>query len=124
MRLPKKRIVALICFDAVVIVGVVVYALQSGVLRSEPISPGAFVYRGCIPFSKGYYDEAIPWFTKAIRVDPECGRAYDLRGQAYMATGEYRRAIRDFDAAVRLNPNDCELNKRRVKAHETLRANH
>lgn len=81
------------------------------------------MYNGQIPFAKGCCEEAIPWFTRALRADPKCESAYDLRGQAFMATGKYQSATRDFDSAIRLSPNNSELKRKRAEAYEAMMTN-
>ncbi|NQT14546.1 MAG: tetratricopeptide repeat protein [Planctomycetes bacterium] len=46
-------------------------------------------------------DRAIECFTEAIRLNPECARAYRLRGQIYRKTGKWARAERDVSKARR-----------------------
>jgi Tfp pilus assembly protein PilF len=40
-------------------------------------------------------DRAIECFTEAIRLNPECARAYRLRGQTFSRTGNWAKAERD-----------------------------
>jgi len=47
-------------------------------------------------------DRAIECFTEAIRLDPECARAYHFRGQIYSKTGEWAKAERDVAKARRI----------------------
>jgi Tfp pilus assembly protein PilF len=46
-------------------------------------------------------DRAIECFTEAIRLNPECVRAYQLRGQIYRKTGKWAKAERDIAKARR-----------------------
>ena len=46
-------------------------------------------------------DKAIECFTEAIRLSPECARAYRLRGQAYSEAGKWANAERDIAKARR-----------------------
>lgn len=46
-------------------------------------------------------DRAIECFTEAIRLNPECARAYRLRGQIYRKTGKWAKAERDVSKARR-----------------------
>lgn len=46
-------------------------------------------------------DRAVECFSEAIRLNPECARAYRLRGQIYSKTGEWARAERDVAKAQR-----------------------
>ncbi|MBN2476883.1 MAG: tetratricopeptide repeat protein [Pirellulales bacterium] len=46
-------------------------------------------------------ERAIECFTEAIRLNPECARAYLLRGEVYSKTGNWARAERDVAKARR-----------------------
>jgi len=46
-------------------------------------------------------DRAIECFTEAIRLNPECARAYRLRGQIHSKTGKWGKAERDVSKARR-----------------------
>ena len=46
-------------------------------------------------------DRAIECFTEAIRVNPECARAYRLRGQIHSKAGNWAKAERDVAKARR-----------------------
>jgi Flp pilus assembly protein TadD len=60
------------------------------------------VGRGTTYASKGNWDKAIADFTEAIRLDPQCARAYGGRGFAYEQKGETSKAEADFAEAKRL----------------------
>lgn len=47
-------------------------------------------------------DRAIECFTEAIRLNPQCVKAYHLRGQIYNRTGEWAKAERDVAKARRV----------------------
>lgn len=59
-------------------------------------------------------DEAIEYFTHAIKADPKKSWAYNLRGVALQDEGRYDEALRDFSAAVRLNPRDAAAHNNRA----------
>ena len=46
-------------------------------------------------------DRAIECFTEAIRLNPECARAYHLRARIYSETGKWAKAERDVAKARR-----------------------
>jgi tetratricopeptide (TPR) repeat protein len=51
-------------------------------------------------------DEAIDKYTKAIKIDPKFGKAYNNRGIAYMWKKQYDPAIADFNKAIELDPKN------------------
>jgi len=50
----------------------------------------------------GEEDEAITCFTEAIRLDPDCSRAYRLRGRVHEKTGAWAQSERDVAKARRI----------------------
>jgi Flp pilus assembly protein TadD len=59
------------------------------------------VEKGIEHLENGEDDRAIECFTEAIRLNPECARAYRLRGQIYSKTGNWAKAERDVAKARR-----------------------
>ncbi|HUY87278.1 MAG TPA: tetratricopeptide repeat protein [Pirellulales bacterium] len=58
-------------------------------------------------------DEAVEYFTRAIKAEPKRSWAYNLRGIALQEEGRYDEALKDYSIAVRLNPRDAAaLNNR------------
>jgi len=60
------------------------------------------VEQGIQYLENGEDDRAIECFTDAIRLNPECARAYRLRGQIYSKTGKWAKAERDVAKARRV----------------------
>jgi tetratricopeptide (TPR) repeat protein len=56
----------------------------------------ALVESHCIP-------EALPYYNRAIELDPQCGRWYSNRGNALYALAQYQNAIADYDRALALD---------------------
>ncbi len=54
---------------------------------------------------KGQHDQSIPYYDKAIKINPKFANAYFSRGVAYAeGRGEYDKAISDYDKAIEINP--------------------
>ena len=74
----------------------------------EPDARG-YLRRGIEIHQRGNLDDAIPYYTKVIELDPTnssvVAEAYYNRGVAYGQKDNYDRAIVDFDEAIGLNPN-------------------
>jgi Flp pilus assembly protein TadD len=62
-----------------------------------------------LSFREGKYQEAIPYFTKAIEMDPAFAFAWHDRGVCLRETGRDDEALKDFDKALELLPSDEEL---------------
>jgi Flp pilus assembly protein TadD len=60
------------------------------------------IEQGVQSLENGKDDRAIERFTEAIRLNPECARAYRLRGQVYSKTGNWAKAERDVAKARRI----------------------
>ena len=54
----------------------------------------------------GEFDKAIPYFNKAIELNPRHAEAYRHRAYSFSQKGEYDKAIEDLGKAIELNP-DC-----------------
>jgi tetratricopeptide (TPR) repeat protein len=63
--------------------------------------------------NKGQLDQAISYFTKAIKINPDYVEAYFNRGNVYDSKGQYDQAIKDFNKILEINPNY-------VKAYQDL----
>ena len=59
------------------------------------------VEEGIEHLENGEDGRAIECFTEAIRLNPECARAYRLRGQIHSETGNWAKAERDVAKARR-----------------------
>lgn len=60
--------------------------------------------RGSSHLVAGEFDEAIPYFDEAIRIDPKNAHAYFGRGYAWYKKKEYDSAIADFNNALEIDP--------------------
>lgn len=67
----------------------------------------AFAYnnRGNLYNAKGFYDEAIDDFTKAITLNTDYDQAYYGRGYTYNCQGFKDKAIADYTKAIQCNPS-------------------
>ena len=70
---------------------------------------------GCA--AEGRYDEAIPYFTKAIEINPGSAKAYFERGNAYYNKAKYDLAITDFDKAIEIYPKYADAYVNRALAY-------
>ena len=62
-------------------------------------------FRGISHALKGQHDQSIPFYNRAIEINPGFANAYFSRGVAYAeGRGEYDKAISDYDKAIEINP--------------------
>ena len=52
--------------------------------------------------SQNRVDEAIEFFNRALKVDPQDHLSYNNRGVAYKRKGLYDKAIEDFNRAIEI----------------------
>src|SRR5215470_13745884 len=70
--------------------------------------------------AKGRYQEAIPYFDEAIRLNPNYGSAYFNRAVSYKKLGENQKAIDDWTEAILVHPNDADAYSNRGGAYKDL----
>ena len=58
-----------------------------------------------ILYKLGHYREALPYFDKALAIDPESD-TYDNRGSDFYKLGEYNQALSSFNKAIEANQYD------------------
>ncbi|HID74372.1 MAG TPA: tetratricopeptide repeat protein, partial [Planctomycetaceae bacterium] len=90
---------------------VAIAALGSAVPRASGQLFGARAVeshrRGVQAAERGDFDQAIQWFTRAIRLNPNLAEAYRDRGLMYIHRHQPARAIPDLNMAVRLKSADA-----------------
>jgi tetratricopeptide (TPR) repeat protein len=57
------------------------------------------------------FDEATPYFEKAIRLDPENATTYRIMGDGYALASEFHQAITHYQKALELAPGEAETQK-------------
>src|SRR5438094_4728261 len=63
--------------------------------------------RGIELADRGWLDEAIKEFKKAIDLDPESAHAHDNLATVYAEKKLYREALREYMAALELEPDSA-----------------
>ncbi len=66
---------------------------------------------------EGNYEDAITYYTKALKVNPKDAIAYNNRGLAWGKKGDYDNAIADFTKAVEIDPQFADAYKNRGIAY-------
>ena len=64
-----------------------------------------YYFKGIAHSIKGEHDQAIPYYNKAIGINPRFANAYFSRGVALAeGKGQYDEAISDYNKAIEINP--------------------
>ena len=63
---------------------------------------------GNVYLTEGKYEESIPYFQKALAIEPYFS-TYSNLGTAYFFLKQYPNAVAMFEKAVALNPNDTMM---------------
>ncbi len=66
----------------------------------------SWIYKKVGDFKSGH--DAINYYTKAIKLDPNYIEAYYKRGLAKYEIGHYKRCIKDNNKAIALDPTHTE----------------
>src|SRR5687768_14180718 len=64
-------------------------------------------------YTRKKYDQAITYYSEAIRLDSQLAVAYNNRGLCYTAKKEPDQAIIDYSEAIRLNPHYADAHNNR-----------
>ncbi len=76
------------------------------IIELGPINKVPYINMGDIYLeNKDNPEEAIKWYTAAIKRFPNDAINYRIRAYAYLDTKQWKSAIRDFDIAIRLDPS-------------------
>ena len=65
-----------------------------------------YIRLGNVMIFQSRFNDAIEYFTKAIKLDSNIGLAFYGRAMAYRMVFEYEKAISDFTKAIELNPRN------------------
>ena len=75
------------------------------ILMREPRRDDIFIKRGMAMLGLKLFKEAIPVFSRAIKINPQNPHAYYGRGRALFELKRFTLALHDFDTAMILKPD-------------------
>lgn len=78
-----------------------------GMMYTADEGPKIWSARGHARRMKGYYDDAIKDFDKALSTDPRNAATLNERGLAYAGKENYAEAFKNYDAAVRIDSGNA-----------------
>lgn len=93
-------------------------------MTKSEVSPAELKESGNLEFQKGNWDEALQYYTKAIKLIStntiEKAVLYKNRAAVYLKLKDYDNVIKDCDEALKTCPNDPKALFRRCQAYEAL----
>ncbi|XP_053693435.1 protein unc-45 homolog B [Sabethes cyaneus] len=92
-------------------------------LSTNQEDPSACKERGNEEFKEGYWDSAVTWYTKAIRLGEkhkDLPVFYKNRAAAYLKLEKFEEALEDCSKSLDVCPNDPKALFRRFQAFEGL----
>jgi tetratricopeptide (TPR) repeat protein len=79
----------------------------------------AGIFDNLITIKAGRSNEAIPYFDKALQLNPNFPAAWYNKGYTLHLLGKYNEAIQCYDKALQLNPNfPAACNNKQVALNE------
>ncbi|MFZ5953406.1 MAG: tetratricopeptide repeat protein [Candidatus Rifleibacteriota bacterium] len=98
------------------------------ILKAEPKNAKAMHYKGVMKFNSGLFNEAKPWFEKAINLDPKSFQSFFLLGDCYRTEDNYEKAAEQFKKAIeikndvfaQINLADCYIKQNKLKEAEKI----
>ncbi len=82
----------------------------------DPKDPDIAVRSGWIALDHEQYDQTAAFVEKALGIDPNFGRAYDLAGAMLHRRGQLDKAIAAYEIAIQVSPDDPQPHFDRLKA--------
>jgi tetratricopeptide (TPR) repeat protein len=83
-------------------------ALMSGCATLRGLYAPSSFEQGLALFNHGQFEEAIPYFERATRDDPNYAEAYFYLGRSYIGVSRWRSAIQPLRTAFRLAPREAQ----------------
>jgi cytochrome c-type biogenesis protein CcmH/NrfG len=74
------------------------------VAEREPSNPAPRVQLGNLYSDAERYDEAIPWYSEALKLDPKNPNVSTDLGIAYYMTNQFDKALGQFDQSLKIDP--------------------
>lgn len=81
--------------------GIVVYSCGNKKINDRD----RFFLRGNVALSEKSYDDAVKFYSEAIKIDPEYAIAYNNRGITYFEDDDLISSITDYTKAIRIDGN-------------------
>lgn len=87
---------------------------NDGMENNDSLNLDAFNVINCtnmaaVELKLSNYENAKNYCSEAIRLNPECFKAYYRRGQAEIGLNDYESAINDLTTALKLVPDNKEI---------------
>jgi len=93
------------------------FRLWDDTVRKSPGKARPYIQRGNAYFDRGFIDNAILDYTRAVEINPGLVMGYYNRGNAYSAKDSFDEAIADYNKALGLNPGLGKVYHNRAAAY-------
>ena len=103
------------------------YRVEEGTFRPKIKKPDeeiSEIYTALKYFKQGEFESVISQINKALKINPDLARAYNIRGSALLKLKEYGRALYDFSKAIEINPDDPRPYFNRGLIYRALKQDH
>jgi tetratricopeptide (TPR) repeat protein len=77
-------------------------------VSTKELSLNEIMLKGNEHYYKREYSEAISWYDKAIKIDPNLSQAWNNKGTAFGILEKYQEATECFEKALEIDPNDAK----------------
>ncbi len=73
--------------------------------KLEPLNAEIYYRQGNLRFAQKKYENALPYFSKAIGLNLAYAEAFNNRGSCYYYLNNFTSALKDYKKAIELNPD-------------------
>ena len=89
------------------VTGIILVVLMALVIGSMVYTHGKSKHKhlGIAEYEKGNYKEAIDYYNRGLKNNPDDACLFNNRGLAYYSLEQYKKAIPDYDKAIDLKPD-------------------
>lgn len=96
------------------------YTLLQDIISKSPNKARPHVNLGSLYMDRAQWDKALPYFSKAIEINPGFFDAYNNRAAAWYNMQQWANSIADYSKALEIKPESAKLHYSRAIAYNNL----